>query len=236
VRQLSTGTVRCSGALAVAGLLVLAGCTAGAADGEAAPVPTVPETEVEPEADPQPEPEPGTSALRPPADGTDRLPDGEADPRPVGPAGPREQVSGDFPRWSGDVSRLSDARLITLESLDRLVLEFDGDLPSWRVRVTTGPLVEQPGRFEIDLEGDAVLEIRLVPATSLDRDAAEPMAAYEGPSHLVAGGQGVQEALLTADSSDILEWGVGVPASPAFAVGTLESPDRLVIDVLHGPD
>lgn len=220
--------LRCTGAL-VAVVLALAGCSSATDDVPASP----PTAEAEGAVDPDTESVPGPDVLSPPAERAAPLPEDELDPAPVGPAGAAEQASDDFPRWQGEPLQLVDARLISHEILDRLVLEFDGDLPSWQVLIQTGPLTEQPGRSEVHLAGDVVLEVRLVPATSIDRDAAEPMASYEGPSHLVARGAPVREALLTGDSSDILVWGIGVAGSPSYAVGTLGDPDRLVIDVFR---
>lgn len=208
----------------------------------AAAVACSPETDDESASVPIAEPRPDVSgrqesgaptSLSAPAERAEQVPEDEIDPVPVGPVGGDEQISEDFPRWSGDPIRLVDVRLIALGDLDRLVLEFDGQVPSWQVLAGTGPLIEQPGRSEIHLEGEAHLEIRLVPATSVARDADEPMAAYEGPAHLTSGGGAVLESLLTGDSSDILVWGVGVAGTPSFAVGMLEDPARLVVDVLR---
>lgn len=201
-------------------------------------------------------PGPADDPVAPPSPGTDRgteadadsdpgeaeesdqpeepLPEDEAAPEPIGSAGSGRRASDGYPRWGDDLARLADVRLIAHPSLDRLVLEFDGALPSWQVQPTTGPLVEVPGRTEVELAGDSVLEVSLVPATSIDRDAAEPMSAYEGPGHISSVGGVVEEAVLTTDASDILVWGIGVTGAPSFSVGTLEGPDRLVIDVLHG--
>jgi hypothetical protein len=215
--------------VALAVLVTFVGCSSEADDESASAPIAEPGPEI---ADPQQSGSP--SALSPPAERAEPVPEDETDPVPVGPVGASEQASEDFPRWSGDPIGLVDVRLIALGDLDRLVLEFDGQVPSWQVRDGTGPLIEQPGRSEIQLDGGAHLEIRLVPATSVARDADEPMAAYEGPSHLAAGGEAILEALLIGDSSDILVWGVGVAGTPSFAVGVLEDPARLVVDVLRG--
>lgn len=203
-------------------------CSPGPADDPVAP--PSPETGPGTDADAGADPEEAEGADDP----EEPLPEDEAAPEPIGSAGNGPRVSDGYPRWGGGVARLADVRLIAHPSLDRLVLEFDGALPSWRVQPTTGPLVEVPGRTEVELAGDSVLEVRLVPATSIDRDAAEPMSAYEGPGHVPSVGGVVEEAVLTTDASDILVWGIGVTGAPSFSVGTLEGPDRLVIDVLHG--
>lgn len=229
----SPDRTRRTGAVVTAALLALGGCSSDTADGPAAPTSVDGDAGADPDSDPDADPEadPPPTALSPPAERAEPLPEDETDPRGVGTPSGAAQASGDFPRWAGDPLQLEDARLIALGTLDRLVLEFDGPLPSWQVVTGTGPLLEQPGRSEVQLAGDSRLEIRLVPVTSIDRDAGEPMASYEGPSHLVSEGDAIREAVLTGDSSDILVWGVGVAGTPSFAVGTLEDPDRLVIDV-----
>ena len=160
------------------------------------------------------------------------VPPGETDPQPMGVPSRTPGQSEDYPRWGGDTVQLIDARLLELPGVDRFVLEFDGPVPSWSARLVTGPILEQPGRAEIDLAGDSHLELRLVPASSIDRDAAEPTAAYRGPSLLDASAPGLVEAALTGDRSDVVTWVVGMEGEPDVAVAALEDPSRLVVDVV----
>jgi hypothetical protein len=162
----------------------------------------------------------------------DLLPPEETDPQPVGALSRAPRESDDYPRWGGDPVQIVDARLLELPGIDRFVLEFDGPVPSWQVRLVEGPILEQPGRAEIDLAGDSHLELRVVPATSIDRDAAEPMAAYQGPSLLDAPAPGLLEAALTGDRSDVLTWVLGMQGDPDVAVAALEDPSRIVVDVV----
>ena len=160
------------------------------------------------------------------------VPPEETDLQPVGVASRAARRSGDYPRWGGEPVQLVDARLLELPGIDRLVLEFEGPVPSWQARLVDGPILEQPGRHEIDLAGDSHLELRLVPATSIDRDASEPTAAYPGPSLLDASAPGLLEAALTGDRSDVLTWVVGMEGEPDLAVAALEDPSRIVVDVV----
>lgn len=167
-------------------------------------------------------------------DPEDPVPQDETVAGPIGTLSRSGRQSDDYPRWGGETVQLVDARLIELPGIDRLVLEFDGPVPSWRIRPVTGPIRERPGRHEIELAGDAHLEVGLVPAASIDRDAAEPTAAYRGPSVLDSAAPGLLEAALTGDRSDQLTWVLGTAGEPDVAVGELEDPSRVVIDVPAG--
>lgn len=155
--------------------------------------------------------------------------------QPVAPASAEPQQSEDFPTRSEDETvRLVDARLIRVPGVDRLVLELDGPVPSWRVQRVSPPILEQPGRAPVDVPGERFLEARLVPATTLERDAPDPTAGYQGPIALgdEARGAGVLEAMLTADHDGWLVWTLGLEGQREVAVGVLEDPDRLVVDVV----
>ncbi len=177
------------------------------------------------------DPDPGGELLDAPGIEDPVLPE-ETDPQPVGAPSRALRQSGDYPRWGDETVQLVDARLLELPGIDRFVLEFDGPVPSWQARLVEGPVLEQPGRAEIDLAGDSHLELRLVPASSIDRHAADPTAAYRGPSLLDAPAPGLMEAALTGDRSDVLIWVVGMEGEPDVAVAALGDPSRVVVDVV----
>ena len=214
-------------AVACVWLVLLLACAP--ADEPAPPAPDPPTgAPADPEAEEEVDPglDPGVE-LTVPAD--------ELEPDPVGLAAPGPQQSEDYPRADEERARLADARLIALPGIDRFVLEFDGALPSWAIREVTPPILEHPGRTEVLLPGEGFLEVRTVPATTLDLDAADPTAAYEGPSHLDGDAPGVLEAVLTGDDGGLLVWTLGLDGQAAVAVATLEDPPRLVVDVLAPP-
>ena len=217
--------------LAASLLVPLAGCaTSSEEHPPATPEPAQP-TDPEPGARDEGDPHAGDDLLDAPGL-EDLVPPEETDPQPVGSPSRAARQSRDHPRWGGETVQLIDARLLELPGIDRFVLEFDGPVPSWQARRVTGPILEQPGRAEIDLAGDSHLELRLIPAASIDRGAAEPTAAYRGPSMLDAPGPGLLEAALTGDRSDVLTWVVGMEGQPDWAVAALEDPSRIVVDVV----
>ena len=217
--------------LAATLLMALVGCATAADE----PPPPSPEHgqphEPVPEDDDNLDVDEGDASLDAPGI-EDLVPPQEFDPQPVGIASLAPRQSDDYPRHGDDTVLLIDARLLELPCIDRLVLEFDGPVPSWHVQLVEGPFLEQPGRAEIDLAGDSHVELRLLPATSLDHDAAEPTAAYGGPSLLEAAAPGLLEAALTGDRNDVLTWVVGMEGVPDVAVAALEDPPRVVIDVV----
>ena len=219
-------------AVLAASLLVPLTACATAGDESAAPAPEQGQPAApEPGADDGGDPDAGGSLLDAPGI-EDLVPPEETDLQPVGALSRAQRQSDDYPRWGGGTVQLVDARLLELPGIDRFVLEFDGPVPSWQARLVEGPILEQPGRAEIGLAGDSHLELRLVPATSIDRDAAEPTAAYPGPSLLDTAAPGLLEAALTGDRSDVLTWVVGMEGEPDVAVAALEDPSRIVVDVV----
>jgi hypothetical protein len=184
----------------------------------------------------QPADERGTDEAREPLgpddDDAELRPD-EVDPAPVASPALEQPPSEEFPDWGGDPAMLVGARLIVHDGLDRLVLEFDGEVPTWQVRPIDGPIIERPGGAVVELPGTALLEVRLVPATSLDLRAADPTEGYTGPTVLEGDADGgVLEAVLTTDQSGMLVWSLALDAERAYAVAALEDPSRLVVDVI----
>lgn len=159
----------------------------------------------------------------------------EAEPAPVSSVGVRARQSDDYPRWEDDPVRLADVRLVELARLDRVVLEFDGPVPSWQVTPVEGPVLERPGRAVLDVRGTRFLEVRLVPATSIDRSAAEPAGEGDLPTVLDSSdAAGIRVAALTGDAGDVVVFTLGLPRPRPFGVTTLEEPSRVVVDVLRG--
>lgn len=159
-------------------------------------------------------------------------------PEPVGELALDARQTDDFPTGGGEVAYLVDVRAASHEAtaehpaFDRVVLEFDGaDPPSWRVTYVEPPVQEDGSGREVEVGGQAFLELRLSPATGVDLTGAEPEETYTGPTRIELGGRSVLEIVRIGDFEANLAWVAGVRGQAGFAAELFEEPLRLVVDV-----
>ncbi|WP_233517517.1 peptidoglycan-binding domain-containing protein [Geodermatophilus marinus] len=115
------------------------------------------------------------------------------------------------------------------EDFDRLVLDFAGPLPGFRVQYVDR-LVEDGTGDPVPLRGRAVVEITLQPAAA-HRDDGTP--TWTGPLPDVTGFAAFRQIADAGDSEAVLTWGIGVAAETGLRVTTLRSPTRVAVDVVH---
>jgi hypothetical protein len=166
-------------------------------------------------------------------DGTTTAPTTTApEPPPAGPPFGVAAVSGSA-QGSG-LALLTAVRVGRHEGFDRIVFEFlPGATPGYRVRYVRPPIIEDPSGRRVRVAGIAFLSIRMEPASGFDLtgDAGQ---VYTGPSRITgatAGGDVVEEVVLTGDFEAVLNWVVGLDERAPFRVLRLSGPPRLVIDV-----
>jgi hypothetical protein len=180
---------------------------------------------------------PGTTEPPDPPDEDQGGPPGDGEAvDPVGEVSTEPRVSDGFPS-SGPQAHLVDVRVASHQGLDRVVLEFEAsEPPSWQVDWEEPPIVADPSGLELDVAGDAFLAVSIHPATAVDLTGPEPQETYDGPDHVVVDGSIVAEAVLRTDHHAALGWVLGLRSQAPFAVGLLEDPYRLVIDVVVDPE
>lgn len=127
---------------------------------------------------------------------------------------------------------LRDARVAEHTTFDRIALEFEGGLPGYRVRYVEAPILADASGLEVEIAGNAFIEIRMEPAAAHDPNTGEE--TYTGPRELSAGLTSIIEAEQTGDFEAVLTWVLGVSEEADFRVLTLVDPPRLVVDVGHG--
>jgi hypothetical protein len=114
--------------------------------------------------------------------------------------------------------------------VDRVVLEFRGGLPSSRQVSYVDRLVADGSGRRVRVAGQAILRVRLEPAQAHtdtgSATAAPRRVAYALPNVLTAVRSGDFEAVTT--------YGLGLARNTPFAVSTLRSPPRVVIEVGAG--
>lgn len=132
---------------------------------------------------------------------------------------------------SSTASLLRAARLAGQEGYDRFVLQFSGAVPGYDVRYVPRPITEDPSDRPVAVKGDAVLRIRLEPASGVDLTSPSATVTYTGAKRLRADTDVVNEAVLIGDFESVMTWVLGVDGRQPFLVTTLSDPSRLVIDV-----
>jgi hypothetical protein len=119
------------------------------------------------------------------------------------------------------------------EGYDRVVFEFQNDLPGYRISYVQPPLKEDGSGKPVQIKGDYVVMVRMEPASGFDLNTGEGVMVYKGPkriSGLSAGTGVVQELVRTGDFEAVLSWAVGLSDKVDFRVRTATSPARLIVD------
>jgi hypothetical protein len=154
--------------------------------------------------------------------------------RRVGTASTDPKETPGWPDGKGGHGFLTDVRVGRHEGFDRVVFEFDGELPpAYSVQFVELPVRYDPSAEVVELDGAAALLVD-VRATSVDySDPGQPRDTY-GPSRIEPPEAGVvMELVRTGDFEGLLEWAVGLPSQAPFAVAQLRDPSRIVVDIDH---
>jgi hypothetical protein len=169
-------------------------------------------------------------ALRDAIDELER--DGVEDPAADEPIG---MMSTEAVSESGDVDGTALLERVETEAHDefeRIVFHFaDGDDVGYQVGYTAAVPTDIAGRA-VEVEGAAMLEIALPQTSGVDLTEPEPDEVYTGPDRFSPDGlEMVEEIALVTDHHGAMSWVIGTADEAAFAVGRLDDPFRLVIDI-----
>lgn len=119
------------------------------------------------------------------------------------------------------------------EGYDRVVFQFKNALPGYRVEYVEPPLKEDGSGKPVSINGNAVVVVRMEPASGFDLNTAEGVMVYKGPKRIEgasAGTSTVQELVRTGDFEAVLSWAIGLVDKVDFRVTTATSPARLIVD------
>lgn len=146
----------------------------------------------------------------------------------IGPASTEDRQSDPFPGEDG-VAQLVEVRAAQHDGFDRVVFEFEGpEQPGWFTRLDTPPAVAAGSGEPVPVEGEAYIDLGMSFAVARYIDGT-----YDGPDRIAVGGGIVTEVVLTGDFEAQLEWAIGLENEAPYAIGILDSPVRVVVDVLH---
>jgi hypothetical protein len=119
------------------------------------------------------------------------------------------------------------------EGYDRVVFQFQNGLPGYRVEYVQPPLKEDGSGKPVSVKGNAIVSVRMEPASGFDLNTGEGVLTYKGPKRIDGSSTGasvVQELVRTGDFEAVLTWAIGLSDKVDFRVTTATSPDRLIVD------
>jgi hypothetical protein len=131
-------------------------------------------------------------------------------------------------------TQLTDVRAAGHETFDRVVLEFAGPAPEYRVAYVEPPVREQGSGRAVDVVGAAFLQITASPASGVQLEGEELRETYGGPGRLDPPyADVITEVVSTGDYEATLTWVIGLERRVPYGVVVLDDPTRLVVDVRH---
>jgi hypothetical protein len=120
------------------------------------------------------------------------------------------------------------------EGYDRVVFQFRGDdLPGYRVEYVEPPLKEDGSGNPVEIQGNAIVLVRMEPASGFDLNTGEGVIVYKGPKRIdgsPAGTSVIAQLVRTGDFEAVLSWAVGLQDRVDFRVREATSPARLIVD------
>lgn len=126
---------------------------------------------------------------------------------------------------------LAAVRAASQSGFDRVVFEFEDEVPGYQVGYVNRPITEDGSGNPVDLKGDSVLQVRMEPASGADLATEAVRQTYKGPNRFTPNTSVVTELVRTGDFEAVLTWVIGVKGKPGFRVNTLTGPPRLVIEI-----
>lgn len=150
-------------------------------------------------------------------------------PEPTLPGAATTPVS--RPPGDGRFGLLTSVRLAGHPGYDRFVLEFRDAVPGYDVSYIAGLPTADPSGDLVEVDGSAVLWIRLEPSSGWDLVGTSDEPSYTGPDRLTGDTVRVTEAVRTGDFEAVQSWVLGVDGQAPFVVTELSGPPRLVVDV-----
>ena len=119
------------------------------------------------------------------------------------------------------------------EGYDRVVFQFRNALPGYKVEYVLPPLKEDGSGNPVTIKGNALVVVRMEPASGFDLNTGEGVMTYKGPKRIDGSSSGtsvVQEVVRAGDFEAVLTWAIGLSDKVDFRVRTATSPSRLIVD------
>lgn len=139
---------------------------------------------------------------------------------------PTSTATKSAPALATGMPKLTDIRIGDHPGYTRVVFQFSGRAPGYRVGYV--PAVYQDGSgAKVQLAGTHFLGVRFEPAAAHRDDGT---LTYTGPREIKRSGT-LRELELAGDFEGVVSAGIGVAAKKGFRVLRLSNPTRIVVDV-----
>lgn len=123
---------------------------------------------------------------------------------------------------------LMDVRTGLHDDFDRVVFEYDGHMPGYRVEYVSAPIMQCGSGIEEPVDGTAFLQVLMSFAAARD----ETGATFDLMEILPALPSIVEVQVICVFEGNVT-WVLGLTSEQDFRVFTLEDPSRVVVDVAH---
>lgn len=122
-------------------------------------------------------------------------------------------------------------RVAAQPNADRVVFEFEGGLPGYRIGYVDPPITADASGETVKVDGEAYVQVIMESASRADITGEQVREVYTGPDRVSGDTLNVTEVVATGDFEGVLTWVIGVRSKTGFRVSTLQDPSRLVIEV-----
>lgn len=165
-----------------------------------------------------------TTTTRPPNTTTSTTTTSTTTTRPA-TTDPKESAT--FP-GAGDTALLTSVDVSADATID---FGFEGDVvPAYRAEYVEPPIVADASGTEIDLDGEAFLQIVVSPGAGVDLSGDEPRETFTGTDRFaVESVDDIVELAETGDFESVLTWTIGLTARHPFTIEA--TPGSLVVDL-----
>lgn len=202
----------------VSGLAVAAGIACGDDDDGATETPTVSAS-------------PSEAPTRTPTEGPTKTAGPTVSPTEEPFSGGRELVEKADPS-APPVATQTDVRYGAHADYDRVVFDFVDNSPGYVIQYVDPPIVEDGSGNEVEIEGEAFIEVRF--STAQAHDDEGNLTIDEDKLEIVPGLTSVLEIVRTGDFEGYVTWVLGLPEELDFRVAFLSGdPTRVVVDIAH---
>lgn len=117
----------------------------------------------------------------------------------------------------------------------QVVFEFEPVVPGYRIDYVQRPVTEDGSGDEVDVRGEALLEVRMENASGARLEGERVVRTYTGPERVRPAGAGslLTEAVAVGDFEGAVTWVLGlIQRAPTVSVNTSEEGSaRLIIDL-----
>lgn len=140
--------------------------------------------------------------------------------------GARDRVEKDVPVVP-PVAVQVDIRYAEHSDFDRVVFDFEENMPGYVIEYVEPPILADGSGNEVEIGGDAFLQIRFLAAQAHDEAGNSTIDQRE----IIPGLDSILELENTGDFEGQVTWVFGLPEELDFRVIELTDPTRVVVDV-----